>query len=238
MSQEHGKINSSVLESAWQRYAEFDANSRAATQMRSYLLQATIALAVIAVVLSVFIGSYDTYLLLPETFKTTLQVILIVVLILDFIALANTIKNQPLENAKVLRAAAEEIKKEIYFYRTVLQWHEERDQWLSQRLTDIPRNVADKFSSELSLQPYRGPVPPYYDPLLCKFCVWDTDRPHAMARARVSLQELVIEGITTTKDFHIWVLDQDDFATGSFHTRTIEEEWLPRYTSAQGRASM
>jgi tetratricopeptide (TPR) repeat protein len=164
MNQERGKINSPVLESAWQRYAEFDANSRAATRGRGYLLQATVGLAVIAVLLAVFIGSYDTYLLLPENFKATLRVILIVVLILDFISLAFTIRNQPLENAQVLRAAAEEIKKEIYFYRTVLQWHEERDSWLSQRLTEIQRNVADNFNTELTLKPYRGSLPPYYRP--------------------------------------------------------------------------
>src|SRR5262245_29774929 len=107
MNRERGKINSPVLESAWQRYAEFDANSRRGTRGRGYLLQATVGLAVVAVLLAVFIGSYDTFLLLPERLKITLQVILIVVLILDFLSLVFTIRNQPLENAQVLRAAAE-----------------------------------------------------------------------------------------------------------------------------------
>ncbi len=63
-----------------------------------------------------------------------------------------------------MRAAAEEIRKEIYFYRTILQWHDDRDRWLSHRLTDIQRQVSKTFGSDLSLQPYKGNLPPYYDP--------------------------------------------------------------------------
>ena len=37
-------------------------------------------------------------------------------------------------------------------------------------------------------------VPPFYDSLLGKLIVWGTDRDSAIARARVALDELLIEG--------------------------------------------
>jgi acetyl-CoA carboxylase, biotin carboxylase subunit len=72
-------------------------------------------------------------------------------------------------------------------------------------------------------------VTPFYDSLVCKLVVWDRDRSHAVARAREALQDLVVEGIATTRDFHLWVLEQPEFAAGDLHTRLLEDEWLPRY---------
>jgi tetratricopeptide (TPR) repeat protein len=164
MNHDGPKIQSTVLESAWQRYAEFDANARAAANQRLFSRQATIILALVAVFLAVFTGTFEIYARLPVQVQNLLEITLILILIVDFIILALAIKSQQQQKASVLRATAEEIKKEIYLYRTVLQWHEERDQWLSQRVTDIQRHVADSFGSELTLAPYRGPLPPHHHP--------------------------------------------------------------------------
>ena len=43
-------------------------------------------------------------------------------------------------------------------------------------------------------------VPPYYDSLIAKLCVWAPDRPRAVARMARALDETVIDGIATTID--------------------------------------
>lgn len=164
MSQNGPLIQSAALESAWRRYAEFDANAMAVARQRAFLRRAAITLAILAVPLAVFIGTYQAYLNLPEAVHSLLEPALAFILIIDFIVLALAIKSQQQQRAQILRATAEEIKKEIYLYRTVLQWHEERDQWLGQRLTNIQRHVAESFSSELTLTPYHGKIPPDYLP--------------------------------------------------------------------------
>ena len=40
-------------------------------------------------------------------------------------------------------------------------------------------------------------VPPYYDSLLGKLIVWGPDRATAIARGRVALDELVVDGLVT-----------------------------------------
>ena len=72
-------------------------------------------------------------------------------------------------------------------------------------------------------------ITPFYDSLVCKILVWDRDRPHAVARARAALQDLVVDGIATTREFHLWALEQPELVDGELHTRLLEDEWLPRY---------
>ena len=72
-------------------------------------------------------------------------------------------------------------------------------------------------------------VAPFYDSLLGKVVVWDSDRPHALARARAALQDLVVEGVQTTREFHLWALQTPELVSGDVHTRVLEDEWLPRF---------
>lgn len=170
MAQEKKQLESLALKSAWERYAEFDFNAKVGARQRTYLRQASIVVAMFAVLLSVFINTYSVNL--PEftgwgifdTIGEGLRIILVIALITNFIIFALLMRSQQQESTQELRTAAEEIKKEIYFYRTVLQWHEECDQWLSDRITKIQRHVAEGFGNELVLKPYQGDIPPYYDP--------------------------------------------------------------------------
>ena len=58
-------------------------------------------------------------------------------------------------------------------------------------------------------------VPPYYDSLLAKLVVWDTDRAAALARAARVLEETVIEGVPTTRELALDVIRSDEFASGA-----------------------
>ena len=45
-------------------------------------------------------------------------------------------------------------------------------------------------------------VPPYYDSLIGKLITWGPDRASAMARMRIALDEVVVEGIRTNIPLH------------------------------------
>ena len=65
-------------------------------------------------------------------------------------------------------------------------------------------------------------VPPYYDSLLGKLIVWGPDRTTAIDRARVALDELVVDGLTTNVDFHRALLDNATFLDGDFTTNLLD----------------
>jgi len=64
----------------------------------------------------------------------------------------------------------------------------------------------------------------YYDPMLAKLIVWAPDRTQAIARMHRALLELTIEGIDTSRDFHLRVMENADFRAGA-----IEIQWLERH---------
>jgi acetyl-CoA carboxylase, biotin carboxylase subunit len=66
-------------------------------------------------------------------------------------------------------------------------------------------------------------IPPFYDSLIAKLIVWGSDRPHALARAKRSLEEFVIEGIKTTIPFHLKVLEDKRFKSGNFDTGFLDD---------------
>jgi acetyl-CoA carboxylase biotin carboxylase subunit len=68
-------------------------------------------------------------------------------------------------------------------------------------------------------------VPPYYDSLIAKVIVWDADRPAAITRTLRALSELEVEGIPTTRETALDVLQSDAFRTGEYST-TFLEEWM------------
>lgn len=68
-------------------------------------------------------------------------------------------------------------------------------------------------------------VSPYYDSLLGKLIVWDVDRDEAIRRMKSALGELLIQGITTSRDFLLEIMNHDRFKSASFTTRELEK-WI------------
>ena len=66
-------------------------------------------------------------------------------------------------------------------------------------------------------------VPPFYDSLLAKLVVWDADRAAAIARAERALEETVIEGVPTTREFALGSIRSDEFRSGAYSTSTLAE---------------
>ncbi len=63
----------------------------------------------------------------------------------------------------------------------------------------------------------------YYDPMLGKLIVWGADRAQAVMRMRRALVDLTILGIETSRDFHVRVMDDEEFQRGD-----IDIQWLER----------
>ena len=66
----------------------------------------------------------------------------------------------------------------------------------------------------------------HYDPMLAKLIVWAPDRQQAVTRMRRALVDLIVQGIETSRDFHIRMMDDADFQRGD-----IDIQWLERHLS-------
>lgn len=65
-------------------------------------------------------------------------------------------------------------------------------------------------------------VPPYYDSMVAKLITWGRDRSEAIARMRRALEEMVVDGISTTIPFHLEVLSDPAFIRGDVNTGFVE----------------
>ncbi len=72
---------------------------------------------------------------------------------------------------------------------------------------------------------YQGyKVTPYYDSLICKLICHGRNRTEAIQRMNRSLDEFVIEGITTTIDLHKKLLNHDKFIKSNFNVSWLDNE--------------
>lgn len=64
-------------------------------------------------------------------------------------------------------------------------------------------------------------VPPFYDSMIGKLVVWAPTREMAIHKMKCALQELIVGGIKTTKDFHISMMENPDFINNKFDTNYL-----------------
>jgi acetyl-CoA carboxylase biotin carboxylase subunit len=74
-------------------------------------------------------------------------------------------------------------------------------------------------------------IPPYYDSLIAKVIVWDESRSAAIERARRALDELELEGVPTTREAALEILDTEAFRTGDYSTSWLEHAALAAVAS-------
>ena len=73
-------------------------------------------------------------------------------------------------------------------------------------------------------------VPPYYDSLIAKVVTHGASRAEALARMRIALSEMRIEGIRTNVPLHRAILDDHAFCEGGVDIHHLER-WLARRTN-------
>jgi acetyl-CoA carboxylase biotin carboxylase subunit len=96
----------------------------------------------------------------------------------------------------------------------------------------VPGGPCVRMDSHL----YTGyDVPPYYDSLLGKLIVWGETRDVAIARARVALDELVIDGLATNVAFQRALLRSEPFLDGSITTNLLDRVGSAAFLAAGAR---
>ncbi len=67
-------------------------------------------------------------------------------------------------------------------------------------------------------------VPPYYDSMIGKLVVHGEDRAMAIARMRIALSEMVVEGIKTNIPLHLEIMNDSNFMTGGVNIHYLEKK--------------
>jgi acetyl-CoA carboxylase biotin carboxylase subunit len=67
----------------------------------------------------------------------------------------------------------------------------------------------------------------FYDAMLAKLIVWGPTRAAAIERMHRALGELTIDGVETSRDFHLRVMEDAEFRRGA-----IDIQWLERRLSS------
>jgi len=79
-------------------------------------------------------------------------------------------------------------------------------------------------------------VPVYYDSLLGKLIVWGETREEAIERGKRALSEFVIGGnLKTLIPLHLKILEDENFLSGNYNTKTLEDVILPRIKEVEDR---
>lgn len=71
-------------------------------------------------------------------------------------------------------------------------------------------------------------IPPNYDSMIAKIIAFGGNRNEAISKAKRALEELVIEGVDTNRDFVFDIIRNPTFIRGNFDTSFIEKEILKK----------
>ncbi|KGG28422.1 MULTISPECIES: acetyl-CoA carboxylase biotin carboxylase subunit [unclassified Prochlorococcus] len=69
-------------------------------------------------------------------------------------------------------------------------------------------------------------IPPFYDSLIGKVIAWGHNRDAALKRMKRALNECAVTGIPTTVEFHLELLNREEFLRGDVHTKFVEQDML------------
>ncbi len=147
-----------ILEVAWARFAQLDAMSFKRSKAHRRMHQWIATLGVLATLFAILTQLYPENF--PSVGEDVLKALLITAPILASILAAFVSKFFGTGDWLVTRAGAEEILKEIYAYRTILQKTKNRRAWLEKRLKEIQLSIFRGVNNELLLEPYIGALPP------------------------------------------------------------------------------
>lgn len=71
-------------------------------------------------------------------------------------------------------------------------------------------------------------IPPNYDSMIAKIITYGINRNEAIAKMKRALEELVVDGIETNRDFLFDIITNPNFIRGNFDTGFIEKEILKK----------
>ena len=80
-------------------------------------------------------------------------------------------------------------------------------------------------------------IPIYYDPMIAKLIVHGKDREEALQRMRRAIEEYDISGIETTLPFCFFVMNHEQFISGKFDTKFVENYFSPEKLDMNANAN-
>ena len=69
-------------------------------------------------------------------------------------------------------------------------------------------------------------IPPNYDSMIAKVITHGSSRNEAIAKMKRALEELVIDGVDTNRDFLFDIIKNFNFIRGNFDTSFVEKEMM------------
>lgn len=107
---------------------------------------------------------------------------------------------------------------------------------------DVPNGFLPSTGCLSRLRPATGPglredsgmregaeISRFYDPMISKLIACAETREGARRRMQRALEEYEIAGVCTNIPFCRHILESDAFVHGKFHTRSVDEEFIPSY---------
>ncbi len=83
-----------------------------------------------------------------------------------------------------------------------------------------PGGLGVRFDSAI----YQGyAIPPYYDSMIGKLIVHGRNREECIRRMKRAIRETIVSGVKTTLPLHDWILKQDEFLSGEYSIKWLEE---------------
>ena len=79
-------------------------------------------------------------------------------------------------------------------------------------------------------------IPPFYDSLIAKVIVWGEDREVALARGRLALAALELEGVPTTRELALDIVSSEEFGSGDYTTSFLADAARSLASLRGGRA--
>jgi len=153
-----------ILNVAWVRVAALDALSKKRSAGHYRTRRWIGLLGVLATFLAIIIDLSERSGSMGAVLGLILKVLFVATPVLASIVAAVATKKYSNGDWLITRAGAEEIQKEIYFYRTILQKKKSRRSYLEKRLAEIQRQIYNGLNGEFSFETYNGPIPPNYIP--------------------------------------------------------------------------
>ena len=148
-----------ILQIAWARFSELDVNALARSKSHIDKRRWIAILGVLATFFAILAQLFTDGLL-----SLIVKIFLIATPLIGSGMAAFTKAFYANGDWLTMRAGAEEILKEIYFFRTILAKRRDRRSYLEKRLTEIQRQLYKSMGGELVVKPYNGPIPTRYYP--------------------------------------------------------------------------
>ena len=153
-----------ILEIAWTRHANLDSAATRRTKSFYDIRKWITWLAVLATFLAIITQLMSQNESISALLKLVVKIFLVSTPVLASALAAFANKFYSNGHWLVYRAGAEEIQKEIYFFRTILQKDAGRRAYLEKRLGEIQRQLFRSLGGEFAFEGYNGQLPSNYYP--------------------------------------------------------------------------